>query len=112
MNMLMTVVVALVFCLSTMAQTQDSSSQGSQNNPGTQNQAPQNDQSKASSGQQQMSGNVSKDGKTFQNDSNNQRYKVDNPEALQGQEGQHVAVVIHIDPDTNTIHVIQIAPPQ
>jgi len=59
-----------------------------------------------------MSGNVSKDGKTFQNDSNNQRYKVDNPEALQGQEGQHVAVVVHIDPDTNTIHVIQIAPPQ
>jgi len=60
---------------------------------------------------QQMSGNVSAYGKTFTSD-NNKKYKVDNPDALQTVESQHVAVVVHVDPDTGTLHIIQVSAPQ
>ncbi len=58
-----------------------------------------------------MSGTVSKDAKSFSNDKDNKTYSVDNPDALQGHEGQHVAIVVHVDPDNNVIHIIQLEPP-
>jgi hypothetical protein len=60
-----------------------------------------------------MSGTVSHDAKSFKNDADSKKYKVDNPTALQGKEDQHVAVIVAVDPDTNTIHILQLAaPPQ
>jgi hypothetical protein len=59
-----------------------------------------------------MSGTVSKDGKSFTNDADNKKYKVSNPDALQGHEGQQVSLILAIDPDTNTVHIIQVGGPQ
>jgi Flp pilus assembly protein TadD len=81
---------------------QQSDKQATQSSQTTQNDQNQN---------QRMSGKVSSDGRTFVNDTNNQSYTVSNPETLKGDEGQHVAVVVHVDPDTNTIHIVQLAPP-
>jgi hypothetical protein len=61
---------------------------------------------------QTMSGSVSSNGKTFTNDKDSKSYKVDNPEVLKGREGQqHVAVVVHIDPDTGVVHIMQVEAP-
>jgi hypothetical protein len=57
-----------------------------------------------------MSGKVSSDGKTFT--SNGKSYTVNNPDALKGSEGQDITVLIGVDPDTNTIHIIQLVPQQ
>jgi hypothetical protein len=60
-----------------------------------------------------MSGKVSSDRTTLTNDANSKKYTVDNPDSLKGQENQHVALVVQVDPDNNVIHVIQVeAPPQ
>jgi len=60
---------------------------------------------------QNMSGSVSSNGKSFTNDKDNKNYKVDNPAALKGHEGQHVAVIVHVDPDTGFIHIMQVEVP-
>jgi Flp pilus assembly protein TadD len=87
------------------------SQNGSQGNQGSQNQASQSQTSTGSN--QNMSGTVSHDRKTVMNDKNDKRYKVDNPDALAGKEDQHVALIVHFDPDSNVIHVIQVEqPPQ
>lgn len=103
------------------AQT-SSSSQASQNNQSGQAQTDQSTQSnpnqttssQTSAGSanqgQNMSGSVGKGGKTFTNSANNQTYKVDNPDTLQGSEGDNVSVIVHVDPDTGMIHVIQLVP--
>jgi hypothetical protein len=57
-----------------------------------------------------MSGKVSSDRKTF--NSNGQKYTVNNPDALKGSEGQDVTVLVAVDPDTNTIHIVQLVPQQ
>jgi hypothetical protein len=59
-----------------------------------------------------MSGTVSHDAKSFKSDTDSKKYKVDNPQALSGKEDQHVAVLVAVDPDTNTIHIMQVEPPQ
>ena len=82
---------------------------GSQPNQGSQNQPSQSQTS--TGGGQNMSATVSHDRKTVTNDKNDQRYKVDNPDALAGKEDQHVALIVHFDPDSNVIHVIQVEPP-
>jgi hypothetical protein len=82
---------------------------GSQGSQGSQNQAT---QSQTSTGAQNMSGTVSHDGKSVTNDKGGQRYKVDNPDALAGKEDQHVALIVHFDPDNNVIHIIQVEAPQ
>ncbi len=82
---------------------------GSQPNQGSQNQASQSQTS--TGGGQNMSATVSHDRKSVTNDKNDQRYKVDNPDALAGKEDQHVALIVHVDPDNNVIHVIQVEPP-
>ena len=59
-----------------------------------------------------MSGKVSSDGKTFTNDVDSKKYKVNNPSALQDYEDQHVAVIVAVDPDTGDLHIIQVEVPQ
>src|SRR5581483_1341768 len=111
MKTLMTMMFALIVSLSVIAWAQDQSS--SQGQSGQASQGSQTSSGSSSSGNSSMSGTVSKNGKQFTNDQNNQTYTVSNPDALQGHEGQHVAVLVHVDPDTNTIHITQIeAPPQ
>jgi hypothetical protein len=61
---------------------------------------------------QKMSGKVSHDGKSVVNDSDNKNYSVNNPNALQNYEDQHVAMIVQVDPDDNVIHIISVAPPQ
>jgi hypothetical protein len=82
------------------SQPTDQSSQSSQSN------------TNSSTGNQKMTGSVSKDGKTFTNDADSKKYKVSNPDALQGHEGQQVSLILAVDPDTNTVHIIQVGGPQ
>lgn len=101
------VVLCFAFSLATVAWSQD---QGTSHSG---NQANQNNQSQTSTnGNQNMSGKVSHDRKSLTNDKNDTSYTVDNPQALQGMEDQHVALIVHVDPDHNVIHVIQVEPPQ
>jgi len=104
MKKLLSICLAIALALPVLAFAQ-SQSQGTDQN---------NNQSQAStSNSKTMSGTVSHDRKTFTSDKNSKSYTVDNPDALQGQQDQHVALVVHVDPDTNTIHILQIeAPPQ
>ncbi|MFY9793443.1 MAG: hypothetical protein WA474_12745 [Candidatus Sulfotelmatobacter sp.] len=105
MKKLMVVFLAFTPALWGMASgrtpAQQSGSQQGQNYPSQSN----------TSSNQNMSGNVSSNGKTFTNDKDNKSYKVDNPATLKGHEGQHVAVIVHVDPDTGVIHVMQVAVP-
>jgi sulfite reductase alpha subunit-like flavoprotein len=111
MKKLMLGFLALTLVLWVVAGTQASAQQSAgQQSQTDQNQASQN-QAKSNNGE--MSGNVSSNGKTFTSDKNNKDYRVDNPDALKGHEGQHVAVIVHVDPDTGVIHIMQVeAPPQ
>jgi hypothetical protein len=59
-----------------------------------------------------MVGKASADAKTSTNTSDSKSYKVDNPDTLQRSEGQNVALLVHVDPDTGTIHIIQLEPTQ
>lgn len=117
-KMLITICLALGFCASTLI-AQDTSSQsssqgnqsGSQASPSTQGSQGSQNSSQSNSGQnQKMSGKVSSDGKTLS--SNGQNYTVNNPDSLKGSEGQDVTVLVAVDPDTNTIHIIHLLPQQ
>jgi hypothetical protein len=113
MKKLMLGVAALTLALWVVAGTQAYAQQsGSTQGQTDQGQAGQNQQG-TSSNTGQMSGNVSSNGKSFTSDSTNKSYKVDNPDALKGHEGQHVAIIVHVDPDTGVIHIMQVeVPPQ
>lgn len=106
-----------VWLLPAMVVAQSSTQQsGTQSNQASQ-QASQSTQTKSSSTQnsastQRMSGEVSHDGKSFVNDSDSKSYNVNNPNALQDYEDQHVAMIVQVDPDDNVIHIISVAPPQ
>jgi mRNA-degrading endonuclease RelE of RelBE toxin-antitoxin system len=80
--------------------------------PGSDQPASQNQTQTSSKTDQNMSGTVSQNGKKFTNDKNNKTYTVDNPDALKGHEGEHVGLIIQVDPDNNVIHVIQVEAPQ
>lgn len=116
MKIFASIVLALMLSLAAIAQSQDPSTSqgqsGSQASQGTQSQSQGSQTGSQSSSNQSMSGTVSKNGKSFTNDNNSRKYKVDNPDALNGKEGQHVALLVHIDPDNNVIHVIQLEPQQ
>jgi hypothetical protein len=107
-------VAAIALSLPIVAAAQDSTKQNdSQTSQGQQSQSQTSaNQNQANSKNDQMSGKVSSNGKTFTNDSDSKKYKVNNPDALKGYEDQHVAVIVHVDPDTGTLHIIQVAPPQ
>lgn len=81
-----------------------SSGESAQGNQSTSNQN--------ATGNKTMVGKVNSDGKKFTNSSDSKSYGVDNPDALQSSEGQNVALLVHVDPDTGTIHVIQLEPTQ
>jgi hypothetical protein len=105
MKTLMAVTLTFVFSLAVMAWAQNNTQSS-----GSQEQQQQNAQTSQNQGNQNMSGKVSSDAKNFKDDQNNQNYKVDNPNSLQSYEGQHVALIVHVDPDTNTIHIMQVEP--
>ena len=86
------------------------SAQGSSN--GQSAQANQSASNQNASGNKTMVGKVNSDGKKLTNSTDSKSYKVDNPDTLQNSEGQNVAVLVHVDPDTGTIHVIQLEPTQ
>ena len=46
------------------------------------------------------------------NDKDNKKNSVDNPDALKGREGQHVAIIVRVDPDTGDLHIVQVELPQ
>jgi hypothetical protein len=123
MKALFSIIAVFLLSLAVIAQSGSSGSQqtqpssGSQGQPQTSDQAKPPDQSSqpttgSATGQQKMSGTVSKDGKSFTSDSDSKKYKVDNPDALQGHEGQQVSLVVSVDPTTNTVHIIQVGGPQ
>ena len=116
MKKLLAVLAVFALSLAVMARPQSGSQPSDQSSP-SQSQTKPNDQgqsnnSSAAGQGQKMTGTVSKDGKTFTNDSDNKKYKVSNPDALQGHEGQQVSLILAIDPDTNTVHIIQVGGPQ
>lgn len=105
MKKLMFAFLALSFALWVVAGSRAAAQQSaSQQN---QNDQPQ-DNAKSN---QNMSGNVSANGKNFLNEKDNKKYKVDNPDALKGHEGQHVAIIVHVDPDTGDLHIMQVEVP-
>jgi hypothetical protein len=109
MKTLIAILLAFVLSLAAFAQSQDQTSgQGSQATQGSQSQP---DTTKASAGKN-MSGTVSHDGKSFKNDADSKKYKVDNPDTLKGKEDQHVTMIVAVDPDTNTVHIIEVQQPQ
>jgi hypothetical protein len=118
MKMMMSMCVVLTitvaaWCYASQQQSGGQSQNSAQSSSGGQNS--QNGQSSAnqkSKSDQSMVGKVSSDGKTFTDANNSKDYKVDNPDSLQSSEGQNVAVLVHVDPDTGTIHVIQLEPTQ
>lgn len=103
MKTLVVSVAVLALSLPIMAVAQDATKQN--DNQTQQNQA-------NAKNNKNMSGKVSSDGKTFTNDVDSKKYKVNNPSALQNYEDQHVAVVVAVDPDTGDLHIIQVAVPQ
>lgn len=110
MKKLLLAVVVLVFSLAAVACAQ---SKGSQSNSQPQQGASQQNAQTTSAGNQHMSGTVSKNGKSFTDSSDNKTYSVSNPDAVSGHEGQPVALIVHVDPDSNVIHIIQVeAQPQ
>ena len=98
----------LALLLSTMANAQNNAQQS-----GNQAQQQDNQSTQATSGTtQKMSAKVSHNGKKVVSDKDNKSYNVQNPAALKDYEDQDVALVVQIDPDNNTIHIISVAPPQ
>jgi len=108
MKTLIAILLASVLSLAAFAQSQDQTpGQGTQAAPGSQSQT----DTKAASGKS-MSGTIGHDGKTFKSDADNKKYKVDNPDTLKGKEDQHVSIVVAVDPNTNTVHIIEVQQPQ
>jgi hypothetical protein len=114
MKKLMLGFLALTLAVWVVAGTQAYAQQSGSQQQGQTDQGQMGQQNQGSSSNTgQMSGNVSSNGKNFTSDSTNKSYKVDNPDSLKGHEGQHVALIVHVDPDTGVIHVMQVeAPPQ
>jgi hypothetical protein len=120
MKKLLAVLAVFALSLAVMARPQSGSQPSDQSSP-SQSQTKPSDQGQSNTssatgqGQsqgQKMTGTVSKDGKSFTSDSDSKKYKVSNPDALQGHEGQQVSLILAVDPDTNTIHIIQVGGPQ
>jgi hypothetical protein len=113
MKKLFAVLAVFALSLAVMARPQSGSQPSDQSSP-SQSQTKPSDQgqSNTNASGQKMTGTVSKDGKSFTNDADNKKYKVSNPDALQGHEGQQVSLILAIDPDTNTVHIIQVGGPQ
>ena len=103
MKTLVVSVAVLALSLPIMAVAQDATKQNDKQTQQNQANAKNN---------KNMSGKVSSDGKTFTNDVDSKKYRVNNPSALQDYEDQHVAVIVAVDPDTGDLHIIQVEVPQ
>lgn len=103
MKTLVVTVAVLALSLPIVAVAQDATKQN--DNQTQQNQA-------NAKNNENMSGKVSSDGKTFTNDVDSKKYRVNNPSALQNYEDQHVAVIVAVDPDTGDLHIIQVEVPR
>jgi pectin methylesterase-like acyl-CoA thioesterase len=103
MKTLVVTVAVLALSLLIVAVAQDATKQN--DNQTQQNQA-------NAKNNENMSGKVSSDGKTFTNDVDSKKYRVNNPSALQNYEDQHVAVIVAVDPDTGDLHIIQVEVPR
>jgi predicted lipid-binding transport protein (Tim44 family) len=122
MKKLVMMLLVLGFTTALLAAAQDTSSQSQSSQSQTQPQQPSTSSSSGSQATPQsstgtqndkhMTGKVSSDGKTFTSDKDSKSYAVDNPDALKGHEGQPVALVVRMDPDTNTLHILTVAAPQ
>ena len=107
MKILVSILLAFALSLVAFAQQPDRTSpQGSQATQGQAN--PQAEIGK----NKNMSGTVSQDGKTFKDDADTKIYTVDNPDALKGKENQHITIVVTVNPETNTVHIIKLEAPQ
>ena len=104
MKILVSILLAFALSSIVFAQKPDPP-QGSQATQGNQGQA--NPQAEIGKNKN-MSGTVSQDGKTFKDDADNKSYTVDNPDALKGKENQHLAIVVAVYPETNTVHIIKL----
>lgn len=112
MKKLMFAFLALSLTLWVMAGSKASAQQSASQNQTDQTDQPQANRAQANSkAGQNMSGNVSSNGKNFVNDKDGKKYKVDNPDALKDHEGQHVAIIVHVDPDTGDLHIMQVEVP-
>jgi hypothetical protein len=114
MKIMMSMCVVLTMTVAAWCHApQNKQQSGAQSSYGAQNaQTSQGANSQKAKGDQTMVGKVSGDAKTFTNASDSKSYKVDNPDTLQSSEGQNVAILVHVDPDTGTIHIIQLEPTQ
>lgn len=100
--------IVLSFAIVAWGQNTSQSNTNQNSNPNTQS-----TQSNTTKSQgQSMSGTVSKNGKTFVNDKNNESYNVKNPKAVKGYAGQHVTMIVRVDPAKNEIQVMQVETPQ
>ena len=109
MKRLMISVAVLALSLPILAIAQDTSKQN--DNQASQSQQTQS-QTNANTGNKNMSGKVSSNGKNFTNNADSKKYKVDKPNALKDYEDQDVAVIVHVDPDTGDLHIIQVESPK
>ena len=114
MKIMMSMCVVLTMTVAAWCHApQNKQQRGAQSSYGAQNaQTSQGANSQKAKDDQTMVGKVSGDAKTFTNASDSKSYKVDNPDTLQSSEGQNVAILVHVDPDTGTIHIIQLEPTQ
>ena len=104
MKIMMLACMALAMCaLNPQLRAQSQSGTQAQNTPSTQN-------GQNANGNQTMQGKVSKDAKSLTTDNDSQKHNVNNPDALKDYEDQDVAVLVQVDPDTGTIHIIQVEP--
>ncbi len=103
---LLAAMLALVLAGMTAAQT--GSSTPSDQATGAGQAAASNSQTSVSTDGQKMSGKISADGKTFTADNDHKTYTIANASSLKGFEGQQVMLVGQVDPDANTIRVVQV----
>jgi hypothetical protein len=96
------------------SQSNSSQSQSSQATPSQNSQSSQDASANSSSGTnsgQRMSGKVGNKGKSFTDDAG-KGHKVNNPDALQNYQNQHVVVLVQADPDTGNLTITAVQPPQ
>ena len=55
-----------------------------------------------------VTGKISKDGKTFVSDKDSKSWKIINPDAVKGHEGHHVTLTAHVYADKNEVHVMSL----
>lgn len=55
-----------------------------------------------------ITGKISDDGKTFTSDKDGKSFTINNPEAVKGHEGHHVALKAHVSADATSVDVVSL----